>query len=655
MRRPEVTSIESEIDAFLHERLFYPIRKAIVDRNYRQFTKTKSYLSSSGIEQKKLLDENYKKWHSAVGSFYFSLKTIQGLNHLVSRELQIREFSSQEVIRIKADYIYDGIEFSAYYPTHYNASMSKEINDIISELKNKKYEHVVDTYAQKNTERAPREPLTTAQLKYSAFYLFGFEPKYTTYLADTLFRGNLITNPNTNGWHIDSLTAEEIITSLNQVFSEAQVLQYKRDFSDKHNDRSQECIRPINFSKAYFPKRIEHTDEFCSIGFEDNQTKEDLKKLYEFIFYMTLSTQMKDSIYDSSTVEIVVGNKKLKEQANVLVKGQENWELLTGNLIQRISTNDSSFQKQTVVLPELKPGLVLRPLDVYAYSYNSQRPPRYGVGRFLTQILEKNDIGGIGDHDQIINELVQSKAVVVIKNMLHPQEASLFLIQWLNDYMPSLLDQEYIAELNQKMMDAANGLISKESIKEELAQQIDQAILASGIAVENLKPSQAKIKLLQSVAAKHKLSLDQSIYNDSAKIDMILAKYPQEEQKLIGLCPNCNSQVVQKEHVNLQTGEVSAYFTCENFKRTGGCSFSMWDSYVHKFFSDKAIEFFTTEERAAALKKILSKKKGYLFSGFVGKNMKPYDAKVTCEKFFTNQNEERWGLKLIFQNKGDRR
>jgi len=647
--------IELEIDKLLHEKLFYPIGKAIVAKNHQQFIRSQAYLNASTLERKSLIDNSYKKWYSSVSSFYLSLKAIRALHYLTQREAQIREFNSQEVIRIKADYIWDGIEFSAYYPTHYNASMHKEINDVIAELKNQKYQHKVDTYVQKNTERAPHEPLTTAQLKYSAFYLFGFAPNHTTHLANLLHKANLITDPNTNGWHIEPLVAEEIITALNQTFSESQVLQYQRDFVDKNVDRSQECIRPKNFTKPYFPKRVEYSQEFLSIPFESNQFKEDAKRLYEFIFYITLSTQMQDSVYDTSTIEIVVGNKKLREQANIVLKGQENWEFLTGSLIQRIATSDNSFSKQIIVLPELKPGTTLRPLDVYAYSYNSQRPPRFGVGRFLTQILEKNNIGTMLEHDAILNELIQSKAVILVKNMLHPQEASMFLMQWLHDYLPSLLDQEYIAELNQKIEDASNGLITKESILDELARQIDQAVMTSGIAVDNGKPSQSKIKLLQSIAAKSGITLPQDVYESDAKANMFLAKYPQEENTPLGQCPNCNAPVFQKEYVNMQTGEVSAYYVCEKFKRSGGCTFSMWDSYVHKFFSDKAIEFFTTEERAETVKKILSKKRGYLFSGFVGKNMKPYDAKVTFESFKTNQGEERWRLKLIFENKGEKK
>lgn len=51
-------------------------------------------------------------------------------------------------------------------------------------------------------------------------------------------------------------------------YKESEVLSYKRIFKDKDIDRTDECIRPINFSSNYFPKQIGDTKEFRSIEFE---------------------------------------------------------------------------------------------------------------------------------------------------------------------------------------------------------------------------------------------------------------------------------------------------------------------------------------------------------------------------------------------------
>jgi DNA topoisomerase-1 len=643
--------VEAEINNLLSEKFFSGIRKIIVQQQKEKYIKTTEYIKSSDAEKKERLRLNYKIWFDSVSSFFLSYKTLYALHPIILRELKIREFSSEEVIRVKADYIYDDVEFSLYYPTHFNSSMTKEIEDCISDLKNEKYSHIVDNFISKtDTERSPHEPLTTAELKYSAFYLFGFEPEHVTHLCKKLFNAKLITYPETNGWLISDDIVEDIITVLNQKYPEEKILQHKRVYTDKIVDRySHECIRPTTISTKYFPKNIESTLEFKSIKLDAEQEDDDLIKLYEFIFYITLSTQMKNSIYDTSSIEVVVGNNKLKEVANVVMKGEENWEELTGQIIKRLTNNADTNKKQVVVIPVIAPDTILKPLDIYAYSYQSKRPPRYGVGRFVTQVLEKHGIGINDEHDEIIKELINSKAVRLIKTMMHPQENAVILVSWMMEYMPLLLDLEYFSELNEKIDLASNGEITTSSVLNEINRIIEAAFEMSGFEFEDEEPSQAKINLLKAVAQKNNLHINEDIYRSNVKIDMILAKYPMPDPIKIGSCPECNSLVYQKEFSNKITGEIQYYFSCEKFSKLTGCSFSLWDSYVHKFFSDKAKELFTIEERADTLRKILSKKKGYLFNGFVGKNEKTYDAKIYMEPYKDRDTQQKkWGFALDF-------
>lgn len=647
-------SIETQVNKLLSEKLFSGMKKIIVGQQKERYIKTTEYKNTSSNSKSNTLDKQYKKWFSSISNFYLSYHSIYALHYLVQRELRIRDFVAQEVIRVKADYVYNEIEFSAFYPTHFTSDMTKEIDDCISELKNPQYTHIVDSYIlKKDTERSPNPPLTTSELKYSCFYLYGFEPEYVTKLSSILYDSKMITNPQTNGWRIEEQIVEDIITILNQKYPDEKVLQYRRVYTDKIADRGvKECIRPASLIAKYFPKNIKDTLEFQDVYFASKTEMEDALKLYEFIFYTTLATQMKNSIYDTSAVEINVGSRKLREQANVLIEGQENWELLTGQLIQRIQYSETSFKNKVVVLPEIAPETKLKPADIYAYSYQSKRPPRYGVGRFVTQILSKNSIGDINKHDAILKELTESKAIVLIKTMLYPQENAVILIQWLQEHIPNFLNLEYLAELEEKIDSAVNGEISTDSILQEVDRLIESGFESSGFILEDTKPSQAKINLVKSIAAKHNILIEKIVYQSNIQMDLILAKYPSAEPIKIASCPNCNALVYQKEFIDKNNGEVIYYFSCEEFNKNSGCSFSLWDSYIHKFFSKKGLELFTIEERASTLKKILSKKKGYLFNDFIAKNGKPYDAKVFTEIQADETSKQiKWGFSLEFANK----
>lgn len=646
--------IKQKVNQLLHEKLFAAIRKIIVDKQRDRFVKTTEYLTADNFKKRKLLDENYKVWYESVSKFFLSYHSIYALLPLVDRELKIRTFSPQKVIRIKADYLYDDVEFSTFYPSRFNESNSKEIEDCIAELKNKKYPHIVSDFKIKtDTERAPSKPLTTAELKFSCFYLFGFSPKYVSELANILFEANLITNPETNGWEIDNLIVEDIITVLNQRYNEEQVLQYKRSYLDNNVDRTaKECIRPVVISSDFFPKNIINVERFRNINFEDNRKILDTKQLYEFIFYITLSTQLKNSVYDTSSIEITSGDKKLLQQSYELIKGQDNWELLSGGFLKRIEVGSDSNFKQTIVLPKIEPQTELQALDIYQYLYNSKRPPRYGVGRFVTQILEKYAIGANREHDDILNNLLESKALIEIKHMLYPQENAIILIEWFTEHLPTFLDLDYMRELEEKIQLVADGELMLSSVLEEVDRLIEASFNSSGFVFDDAKPSDAKIRLLKLVALKHSLSIDKRVFDSNVKIDIYLAKYPIAEPIKVGSCPSCNSLVFQKEYIKEKTGEVIYYFSCEKFDKTNGCNFSIWDSYIHKYFSDKAKELYTIEERATVLRKILSKKNGYLFNNFIAKNSKPYDAKVFVSQYEDRKTKkQKWGFDLNFVKK----
>lgn len=647
-------NIFKKLDEIVEFRLCNAIKKLYIDEQKNRFTKTSEYQSLDSEKRGLLLKEKYPIWFKSVDSFYLGLYPIYALVPLIKREKEIQQFQSQEMTVVMVDYFkHNGLEFSASFPTRFAADLKKEIEDCVLELSDPKYEHVVDNYKpEKDTEKTPFEPLTNRTLKYNCSYLFNFEYKYTTRLVTLLHEAGLVTNPDTSGWHIDSDFAEEMITVLNSHYKERIVMQTKRVFKEDGRDRSQECIRPVVLLDEYFPKRIKDSKKFQEIEFKNGREAEDAFKLYKFIFFVTFSTQMKNSVYDTSTVEIVAGPNRVKQKSHEIIDGQDNWEVLTGIYMRQIQENENGDfnPNKTVVLPEFRQGDVLKVKQVYPYTYNSRRPRRFGIGRFAAQILEKNNIGNSNDHDDIIAKLCDSKAVIPIQQILNPQEISIFLIDWLTNNAPLLVDFEYLKELDEKIDLVVNGNLTIESIENELHRIIDESFAKANYVETDAKPSPAKLNLIQSVAAKYKLQLDDDVLESNTKCDMILALYRVAEPIKVGSCPACNGAVFQKEYIKQETGEVLAYFSCEKFSKSSGCTFSIWDHTVEKFFSERGINLYTVEERKEALKKVISRKKGYLFSGLVDEAHKTYNAKIAIASFVpknSKDNKTIWFLKVM--------
>lgn len=129
---------------------------------------------------------------------------------------------------------------------------------------------------------------------------------------------------------------------------------------------------------------------------------------------------------------------------------------------------------------------------------------------------------------------------------------------------------------------------------------------------------------------------------------------------LLALCPTaepikiCNAMVYQKEYTNTTSGETNAYFSCEKFSKIDGWTFSIWDNKIEKFFADKGYNLYTVEERKDALKKILRKKRGYLFSGLVDESKRKYNAKIAIQSFIPKDSKDKkkiWFLKVMKKEK----
>ena len=642
-----------DINKLLQERLFSAIKKVAISEKKNKFVKSTDYIKATTDEKKQLLNDMYANWNKAIGSFYLTLHDIQSLQVLVEREKEIIEFDPEEVTIIRADYRVREVDFSVSYPVRFTNDMQKEIEDCLEDIKSLKYQHVVDNYKEvKDAERTPHEPLTNAKLKYSAFYLFRYSPTYTTKIATLLHEAGLITNINTSGWEIPYDDVEDIISLLNKKYEERQVLQYKRkQQDDKKIERDGLCIMPKHFDHKYFPKDLIDTDEFRRIKFKDGRESIDAQKLYEFIYYITLSTQMKNSIYDISEVNIVVGQKMLKQKANSVIPGQENWELLTGMMLDKLKDNDNSENHSpTIVIPDLYQEQILVPNNVYKYKYTSKRPRRYGVGRFITQILEKNGIGDNSIHDEIIDNLVKTKAVIEVRNMLIPQDIAIFAMDWIKEHAPLLIDFEYFKDLNEKIRMVEYGELTKASVIEEIDSLVSAAFTSSVYLEDTAPPSDAKLKLIKAIIAKNNIIPEEGIFQSNVKCDLLIAKYPTMAPIVVAKCPECNANILQKEYINPESGDSASYFTCEKFKKSQGCSFSIWDSYINKFFSKKGLELYTVDERREILIKILSRKKGYLISGLLSKAEVRYDARIYASKVEEEGKPTKWYFKLNFAN-----
>jgi len=666
--------VEELFSEKINEVLVPAVKQNIVSHLKRKFSFSEGYRRLANEDEKKaLMRRETQKMYQGLNQFKLSFYVCYALGELVARERKIQAFIAKDYYKVWAQYRVDGVEFVAFYPSPFDEGTIKEMEDLMADLRSKNFEHIVDHYEYTEKEKQPPEPITTAQMQFSAFYIYDIPLEESKALALKLYGAGLITYPITDGWNIEDDVAEEIISHLNGIYENdpLKVTQYKRQFEDKKSDRSiQAAIRPTKFMSEYKPENIKLTKEFQSMGLNPREEANALS-LYDYIYRFTLATQMAPALYDRSIVQIAVGPRILKQSANTVVEEvivvldemnreqrktivHDGWENIAGKLYKKRENATNGFEENEVVLPKLKDGKTLAPLNVQRSIITSKRPPRFGAGRYVVQVLAKYGIGNPDTYDSIITQLTSAKLVTLSGKMLIPNEIALIAYDWLEKYAPDLTKIEQMKYYEDKWNAVYSDELTEESVILEFESMLEKAVSESGYIAEDSAPTENKIKLVKATAAKHRLTLTPETLNSNLECDKILLKYPPPEEIKIGQCPKCNANVFQREWINQETGETSHYFICENTS-SKLCNFSIWDNEVHKFFSDKQKELYTLKERAEMLSKILSKQrnkeKGFRVDALVAKNKSTYNARVFMEPYVDKKTQkEKWGFGLDFIN-----
>lgn len=577
------------------------------------------------------------------------------LHLLVIREKEIDAFVTQRQYKIGVDYEYEGVQFTVYFPTVFSDNTKTEMMDILAYLGNAKNEHVVEKYKPGQRGVPPFPPLITSRLLRGCFYLMSYDPSKTMKLAQQLFECGLITYLRTDSYTIADEAVESIIRYLNSKYPEEDVKQSKRVYKQKEGTHdAHEAIRPIYFTDEFSPDNIQTTSEWI-----DNKLTPEHHKVYEYIWQVTLATQMKDAVYDKSVVEIRVGQNILKAQANYVATtlneyGEEvemlGWEKMRGNYLKTAERDaDEDYKDRRIYIPYLTVGERLKPINVKETEYQSKRPPRYGIGRFVS-VLEEKGIGRPSTFASIYQKLVKTGCVGLIgKQMLQPRAFGIRVDNWITEHAGWMNDIDNAKKFEELLDAIEKGELA--SINEEIAmytaliEDLQKTLgIKPDLAKENNLPSEAQIALYDAILSRTGGGApDDRLLKDRSKMSVFIDKY--QKSNTVCKCPSCKTGEI-RIHEYEKEGRTKRFFKCSN--KT--CDLFIGDEHIDKFFVMKGKDF-NAEERVDILKKICSKKSGYFMTGFVSKTGKDYNANVILQNS-VKEEKSYWSLNLVFEKKG---
>ena len=367
---------------------------------------------------------------------------------VVDRENEISTFIPKSSYKTTAIFSLNNNSFSAELNTRFENKDESEsfLNQCIdSNFKVKNIE-------KKPSKRSPSAPFTTSTLQQEASRKIGFSPSLTMSTAQRLYEAGHITYMRTDSVN---LSEEALDNSKNVIESNYGNNYFKRRiFKTKSNSAQEahEAIRPTNFSI-------------------DNAGKtESEKKLYNLIWRRTLASQMSDSMFERTVVNI-------SNDTSYDFKASGEIMIFDGFLKLYNEKNDNEK-----LLPKLEKDSLLNIEEILCKQVFTKHPPRYseaslikkmedsGIGRPSTfaetirkikereYVIKEERDGKIINSNEIkleankISHNIKEEKTGFEKNKIYPTNMGMFVTEFLNEnFNSSFMDYSFTAKTESQL------------------------------------------------------------------------------------------------------------------------------------------------------------------------------------------------------------
>jgi len=367
---------------------------------------------------------------------------------VVDRENEISTFIPKSSYKTTAIFSLNNNSFSAELNTRFENKDESEsfLNQCIDST------FKVKNIEKKPSKRSPSAPFTTSTLQQEASRKIGFSPSLTMSTAQRLYEAGHITYMRTDSVN---LSEEALDNSKNVIESNYGNNYFKRRiFKTKSNSAQEahEAIRPTNFS------------------FDNAGKTESEKKLYNLIWRRTLASQMSDSMFERTVVNI-------SNDTSYDFKASGEIMIFDGFLKLYNEKNDNEK-----LLPKLEKNSLLNTEEILCKQVFTKHPPRYseaslikkmedsGIGRPSTfaetirkikereYVIKEERDGKIINSNEIkletnkISHNIKEEKTGFEKNKIYPTNMGMFVTEFLNEnFNSSFMDYSFTAKTESQL------------------------------------------------------------------------------------------------------------------------------------------------------------------------------------------------------------
>jgi DNA topoisomerase I len=384
---------------------------------------------------------------------------------IVEREREINQFNAEATYKVNA--VFTSLDINGK-PIELKAELQQrfatkaEAQAFLEKCKDAQFS--LDSIVTKPAKKSPAPPFTTSTLQQEAARKLGFSVAQTMQVAQRLYEAGKITYMRTDSVNLSDLALGTSKAEIISMAGEKYVQIRKFTTKTKGAQEAHEAIRP-SYMNA-------HTT--------DGTSQE--KRLYELIWKRTIASQMSDAELEKTSIYISISGVK-----NQFIASGEVIVFDGFLKVYLESTDDEIDAENDSLLPAMKNGEKLSPIEIIAQERFSQKPPRYaeaslvrkleelGIGRPSTYAptistiqnrlyVEKGDREPEKRNFNIltlkagkITDQIKAENTGAEKSKLFPTDIGLVVTDFLTEYFPDVLNYNFTADVEKEFDNIADG------------------------------------------------------------------------------------------------------------------------------------------------------------------------------------------------------
>ena len=385
------------------------------------------------------------------------------LRMIVEREREIESFVPEEYWSISAE-LQSANKFEAKLSKigdepvkKFTFTSQSMVDEKINEIKlASEGKMLAKNIEKKNIKRSPKSPLRTSVLQQQASNKFGFTPKRTMQIAQSLYAregGGLITYIRTDSIEIDEGKVPSIRDKVIELYGNEYLEKryFKNKKEAKNTQEAHGAITPVDISLA--PEQT------------INMLNAEEHKLYTLIWQRTIASQMKDALFERTTVEFRPSNNE-----DLAVFTFSDQELIFPGYLK--ATNEQVTDNKP---PDIQENETVELIDIKTEQHFTDPPPRYNDASMI-KTLEEKGIGRPSTYAEILSKLTEREYVLLKQKRYQPSDMGRLVSNFLNTSFSEYVNDEFTSKMEGDLDAISSGTKTKTEVLDQFWQPLIQGI-----------------------------------------------------------------------------------------------------------------------------------------------------------------------------------